>query len=517
MRLWSYFKKSANQFPTHTALWVNEINYSYAQLEGYANELAKLVNSDAEGEFVGILAHRSIHAFAGILGAAQSGKAYVPLNPGFPENRLAQTMHQSGMTILLASPEYADLAERLCAISELGIRLVVADFSESMCTIITNKVIGGTERKSELTPSEPSRYAYMLFTSGSTGVPKGVPVSQRNVAAYIDSINRQFNFTPQDRFSNVFDLNFDLSVHDMFISWSNGASLYCLSERDVLTPAAFIKRHEISCWFSTPSTLLVMDRLRQLKQAGFPSIRLSLFCGEALHESLALKWQDAAPNSQLCNLYGPTETTIAISGYAIDPDQPISRNGILSIGKVFDQHSFKVVDQHLNEVTEGEQGELLLSGPQVVEGYWNNPELTSRNFVLRENKIWYRTGDLVAQQPDGSLFFFGRIDFQVKIQGRRIELTEIDFVIADLADTSSVVTVVLENKHGRKLLISCIASTTSFGQEKLDDIAHGCRSKLPTYMIPENILIFDTFPLNSNGKTDRKELTRWVAEKLNLT
>lgn len=516
MTLWSYFKKSAQQFPTRTALWVNEVHYSYKQLEGYAIEFSKQLNPDSEGEFVGILAHRSIHAFAGILAAAQSGKAYIPLNPGFPENRLIQTMRQSGMTTLIASPEFADLAEKLCEASELGIQLVVADFTESTCTIITNKVIGVTERKSELTPSEPSRYAYMLFTSGSTGIPKGVPVSQNNVAAYIDSINQQFAFTPQDRLSNVFDLNFDLSVHDMFICWSNGASLYCLSERDVLTPAAFIKRHEISCWFSTPSTLLVMDRLRQLKQADFQSIRLSFFCGEALPESLALKWQDAAPNSQLCNLYGPTETTIAISSYTIVPDQPISRNGILSIGKVFDQHTFKVVDQNLNEVTEGEQGELLLSGPQVVDGYWNNPELTKRNFVLRDSKIWYRTGDLVTQQPDGSLFFFGRIDFQVKIQGRRIELTEIDCVIAELADTPSVVTVVIENKHGRKLLISCIASASPLGQEKLDDIVRGCRSKLPTYMIPEDILIFDTFPLNSNGKTDRKELTRWAAQKLNL-
>jgi amino acid adenylation domain-containing protein len=287
--------------------------------------------------------------------------------------------------------------------------------------------------------------AYLLFTSGSTGVPKGVAVSQSNAVAYMEYAAKRFGIHGRDRCSQNFDLTFDLSVHDLFTCWDAGATL-CPYAEQTLTPATLVEEKKLTVWFSVPSVAMFASKLGLLEPGAFPTLRWSLFCGEALSSSLAAAWQAAANNSILENLYGPTEATIAITYYrwdsATSPAECV--RGLVPIGWPFDGQQVCAVNEDLAPVPFGESGELCLGGSQVTRGYLNDPEKTAKSFVRLKHtgdQVWYRTGDLVRQDERGCLFYLGRRDFQVKVNGYRVELQEIDLVLREAARTELAVAI----------------------------------------------------------------------------
>jgi acyl-CoA synthetase (AMP-forming)/AMP-acid ligase II len=234
-----------------------------------------------------------------------------------------------------------------------------------------------------------------------------------------------------------------------------------------------------------------------------------LFCGEPLPVAYAQLWQEAAPNSVLESLYGPTETTIAIAGYrwdpAVSPQQCL--NDIVPLGKVFAGQRFRIIDRERNPVRDGDCGELCLSGSQVSSGYWNDSSKTEEQFIelaAGEPDRWYRTGDVVKQDESGCLHYLGRIDHQVKVRGRRVELQEIEAVLRRACGTGDVVSVPWPAKDGTAEGVTAFVS----GVRALN--RHGvltyCRRFLPEYMIPRDIYVLDSMPLNLNGKVDRKRL-----------
>jgi amino acid adenylation domain-containing protein len=356
---------------------------------------------------------------------------------------------------------------------------------------------------------DPKSIAYLLFTSGSTGQPKGVPISHSHVCAYVQYTCDRYAVNEDDRFSQEFDQTFDLSVHDMFVCWERGACLYCVPERAVMAPAKFIRDNALTMWFSVPSVVGALTKLRLLQPNSLPSLRFSLFCGEPLPSPYAQAWSEAASNSILENLYGPTEATIAISNYRWDGRQSQQEclNGIVPIGKVFQGQKARIVDENRQPLTPGAVGELCLSGSQVTTGYWNNPEKTRDQFIHMpgaEDALWYRTGDLAKQDENGCLFYVGRIDHQVKIRGHRVELQEIEEVVRKACGSSQVVSVPWPVRNGSGDGVVAFVS----GLESLDygHIAAYCSGVLPEYMVPKKIYLIAEMPLNVNGKIDRQKL-----------
>ncbi len=357
--------------------------------------------------------------------------------------------------------------------------------------------------------AEPEQtIAYVLFTSGSTGVPKGVMVAPENVRHFVSVMVDRYGITETDRFSQTFDMTFDLSVFDMFVAWECGACVCCLPEAELIKPGRFIQEAGLTVWFSVPSTGLFMRRLGMLKPGRYPTLRWSLFCGEPLPMVVAGEWSQAAPNSIVENLYGPTELTIACMFYRWDasrsPDE--CRFGIVPIGEAYPGMTPLVADAELQEVAVGAEGELLMTGPQVSLGYIHDEEKTAAAFVVPPGRhdLYYRTGDLV-RRPDTNepMVYLGRIDNQVKVGGHRVELGEIEETLREASGVDAVVALGWPRTEAGAAAITAFVGDSDVN---VDAVRRQVSERLPSYMVPRRIHAIAEIPLNANGKFDRKAL-----------
>ena len=374
-----------------------------------------------------MFASRSVDAFAGILGILLRGHGYVPLNPRFPALRNRDMLERARCRVLLVDPEHLDAAREMTEGLAKPPALLPIHAEESEEDVV-------------LPAGGPDTPAYLLFTSGSTGRPKGVLVRQANVAAFLDGIAARYDLDETDRLSQLFDLTFDLSAFDMFAAWQHGACVCCPGAGQLLRPADFVREAGLTVWFSVPSAAMFLERLGGLRADMFPTLRLSLFCGEALPAELADAWAAAASNSTVENLYGPTEATIACTAHRWERNARPGANGFVPIGDPIGATVTQVVDEQLDEVAPGEPGQLLLGGPQVVEGYWDDPAATARSFVtMQGDGRGYLTGDRVVRPKAGApLEYLGRLDSQIKILGHRVELEEVEAVLREEAHADAI-------------------------------------------------------------------------------
>ena len=429
---------TAEQFPQNTGLWVDGQAYSYQEMVASGLAIAATLQSliTAPGN-CGILAYRSAVAYQGIWGALFAGCCYVPMNPRFPVIRNQAALQSADCKILIVDQRSEDAARELLQKAEQPLTVLLPEHKllPEWCQGSQHQFLCQGQLKPANDWQQPdvvSRYAYLLFTSGTTGKPKGIAITHENVMAYAQTILASFDLTSDDRFTQMSDLTFDLSVHDLVSAWSVGGALYVVPETALLCPADFVKRHELTCWNSVPSLLGFIKKFGKMKPGAFPCLRYSFFCGEALPIALAKEWQAASPQGQVVNLYGPTEATIAITALTLTPDLP--EQGNMPIGHVFANQDIAVVNAEGKLVTQGEEGELWLGGSQVADGYWQDPERTNNAFIEKtfsgyNAKRWYATGDIVSIDSRFGLLFHGRKDFQVKINGFRVELGEIESVI----------------------------------------------------------------------------------------
>jgi amino acid adenylation domain-containing protein len=520
--LCSGFFSRAAETPGRAALDVDGQILAYGELARRAGAIAATLLEHAQGDgplLTGVLAHRTATAFAAVLGTLARGHGYVPLNPAFPPARIRAMVERSGCEAVIV--DSAATANISALLEGLGRELLLVlppgeDVEACARQWAPHRVVGVNEPAASEFPEplavRPDDPAYLLFTSGSTGIPKGVAVTHANVRTFLDAIAERYDFTEDDRFSQTFNLTFDLSVFDMFGAWERGACVCCPSDKSLLNPADFIRRSAITVWFSVPSIGLFMKRLGVLKPASLPTLRWSLFCGEALPEALAREWGEAAPRSTVENLYGPTEATIACTAYRWDPQHSSDESelGIVPIGRSLGAMSTLVAGDGLREVPVGEPGELLLSGPQVVEGYWHDDEATARAFVSVDGRPYYRTGDRVRRPDgDGPLLYLGRLDDQIKILGHRVELGEVEAVIREETGIDAVAAV------GWPKLSTGAGGIAAFVADTDVDVAalrERLGTRLPGYMVPREFRLLAELPLNANGKWDRGALIRLLEE-----
>jgi amino acid adenylation domain-containing protein len=517
------FLNSADQYASRPALYVEGQEFTYSELREKAMSISAAIARNEQGRqpLAALLACRSVTAYAGILGILGSGRGYVPLNPKFPLERTRTMLHLSGCETLIVGREAVSQLPGLLGDQNRPLRVILPDTTRDgrlASELPQHRVVFANDvpKAVEFPPSakiDPHAIAYLLFTSGSTGIPKGVPIHHTNVRSYVEYICDRYQVTHEDRFSQEFDLTFDLSVHDMFVCWERGACLFVVPERSVMAPAKFIREHRLTMWFSVPSVIGLLSRLKLLSPGAFPSLRYSLFCGEPLSANYAQFWQAAAPRSAIENLYGPTETTIAITHYRWDAERSPSEcvNGVVPIGWPFKGQRVCVTDQNHKPVFPGGSGELCLSGSQVTTGYWNNPAKTQEQFIrLPETgeSSWYRTGDVARQDEKGCLFYLGRIDHQIKIRGYRVELQEIEAVLRKLCGSDQIVSLPWPVQNGiADGVVAFVAGTTMLD---LNRILSATSELLPDYMVPKNIYTLQELPLSPNGKVDRGQLSKFL-------
>jgi amino acid adenylation domain-containing protein len=490
----SRFLRSAAKFPERPALEVAGARLTYRELHRRALGIARLLleqDPGTAGQLTGVFASRSVEAFAAILGVLLRGHGYVPLNPRFPLLRNRDMLERAGCRVVVVDPQHLDAARELAAqLPEPPLLLVPPDAEPAGEVALPS---GGPE-----TP------AYLLFTSGSTGRPKGVLVRQVNVAAFLDAVAARYDLNETDRLSQLFDLTFDLSAFDLFAAWQSGACVCCPEAGQLLRPSEFVRESDLTVWFSVPSTAMFLERLGGLKSGMFPALRLSLFCGEALTAELANGWAAAAPNSIVENLYGPTEATIACTAHRWQPGSASGANGYVPIGEAIGTTETRIVDDGLREVAEGEAGQLLLSGPQVVEGYWDDAAATGRSFVtMLGDGHAYLTGDRVRRPLGGGpLEYLGRIDSQIKILGHRVELEEVEAVLREEARAEAIAVGWPLTPSGAAGIVAFIASASVDTVQ----LRRALSERLPDYMVPRELRLVGELPLNANGKRDRKAM-----------
>lgn len=449
------FAKTAAAFPDNNALFINGVYHSYSALLELAQKICSDIPQDPRYRRIGIVCNSDVYTYASILAVNLYGAAYVPLNAAFPPVRNQGIIRQCGLELILNSGE------------------------NEWTGLHADEMDAQTE-------------CYILFTSGSTGEPKGVPVPAENVRHFFNYFLREYDFSEKDKFLQVYELSFDVSVFSFFMPLLLGACCYVLPEEGIkpVKIIDWLKKYEISVLSMVPGVLKYLEQY--LPEIQLPALRYSFFSGDALLHALAVKWKRCIPNAALHNFYGPTETTIVCTRYVFDEvaSSAESINGIVPLGTAFPGMEFILVDEKGESV---EKGELCFSGTQVIAGYLDKNE--SRFFGFR-GKRYYKTGDLASVNENGNLIFHGRNDAQVKINGYRVELGETEHAIRNATGKDCAV-FYKENK------LVAFVETAAINEQQLREEL--CQT-LPEYMIPKRFVTVEKFGLNANGKVDRNAL-----------
>ncbi|MCO8146563.1 amino acid adenylation domain-containing protein [Rhodovulum tesquicola] len=501
--------RHARDTPDHPALDVAGEVWTYAEIAAVAWSIARDLPQAEPGKaqpVTAIMAHRHASSYAAILATQIRGHAYVPISVRQPTERNAAILRASGATRIvvgdLASDRYASI---LRAAPDLALTRI--DCGDRRA----DHALPGTVPPPEsVLPVTTDRVAYILFTSGSTGTPKGVLVPAEALEAYLEAATALLPVAQGDRFSQTFDQSFDLSVHDIFLCLTRGATLVVPSETDLRAPGPWVRDKRITHWFSVPSLAAQMRLQGALQPGAFPDLKSSLFCGEVLPLALARDWAAAAPASRLENWYGPTEATIACASHPVSRTDLAAMDADVPIGRAFPGMDLRVLGPDLADLAPGEPGELFLSGRQLAFGYLSDPGRTAAAFVtLPDGTRAYRTGDRAVVGPDGAVRFLGRSDNQIKLRGYRIELGEIEAALRAAADGRNALALAWPNGGGEVRGIIAVLE----GEFDRDTLTARLQRVLPEYMLPSAIHALALFPRSSSGKVDRKAVAEVIAAR----
>ncbi len=489
MQLVTSLQNSIKKYDNRNAFFINGIFYSYFNLAETISRIRKAVqlNTLESEKNIALVANDDLETYASIIALWFEGKAYVPLSPETPKDRNENIIHQAQIKTIIDSsnkplfPEY---------------------------NLIESKKLSSTPI--DLIPKNTSNQelVYILFTSGTTGQPKGVPITRANLTGFITAFEEmRLDINETDRCLQMFELTFDLSVMSYLIPLLCGACIYTIPKDKIKYSYIFELMDEQKLTFS----LMVPSMLHYLRpyfnEIDAPDMKYSLFCGEALPLDVTEEWSKCLPNAKIYNVYGPTEDTIFCTSYAFTGTaKNKSHNGVLSIGKAMEGTFTIIVDENNQVLSFGTNGQLCLGGVQLTPGYWNNEEKNKEAFFYIDYKEkqtrFYKTGDLCYLDENGDIMYVGRLDNQIKVQGFRIELSEIEFHAKSFLGKINAVAIAIADAVGNTE-IGLVIESKEFNTTLLYDYM---KEKIPAYMIPKRTEFTDKFALNANGKTDRNKL-----------
>ncbi|WP_414544489.1 amino acid adenylation domain-containing protein [Nostoc sp. CCY0012] len=488
------FEAQVERTPEAIALIFNDSTITYQELNAQANQLANYLRAIAQALLlkqiaikpemrVGVCIERSPKTIVSILAILKAGGVYVPLDPGYPQERLTFMMEDARLSVLLTQQSLN---------IQPGERTTVVNLDQEWENIAQHSDTNPTQVVT------PDNLAYIIYTSGSTGKPKGVLLEHRGLCNLATAQIQAFKVEPHSRVLQFASLSFDASISEIFMTLVAGATL-CLANTDDLLPGTnlwrLLRDRAITTLTLPPSVLAV------LPAEELPDLQTIIVAGEACSADLVARW---ATGRRFFNAYGPTETTVcATIGECSDTqNQP-------SIGRAIANTQVYILDRHLQPVPIGVPGELYIGGIGLARGYLNRPDLTEEKFIPNpftqdSQERLYKTGDLARYLPDGNIEFLGRIDHQVKIRGFRIELGEIETILRQHPDILTCVVTAYEDNSNKRLVAYIVPrNNITINQQQLKDYL---KKHLPDYMVPSALMILETLPLTPNGKVDRKAL-----------
>lgn len=464
------------------------------------------------GDRVGIYVRKSIDAVAAQLGAMKAGAAYVPVDPSAPAWRCAYILNDCSVRAAVIEAQYRAAFED--EIAKLGGKipaLIALDGAGGGNPLRTALERLDAERKAPATgtiDSAPDDLAYILYTSGSTGKPKGVMLTHRNALAYVDWLSDTFELRDTDRFSSHAPFHFDLSILDLYLCFKHGGTLVLIGSEAGREPAGLAKLiadRRISIWYSAPSILSVLAEFGKLERYDHGALRIVFFAGEVFPVKYLRLIKNLWKGPRYVNMYGPTETNVC-TWYEIPEHVPDDRTDPYPIGKVCANLEGKVVDENGRDLPPDAEGELCISGPNVLQGYWNLPEQTTRAFLVDTKGVrWYRTGDIVVLDASGDYVFVGRRDRMVKRRGHRVELGEIEAGLYRHDRIREAAVIARPDTDGGVRIRAFIAMKAGH-QGSIIDLKRFSAENLPASMVPDDFVFLDSLPKTSTDKTDYQRL-----------
>jgi len=474
------------------ALCIKSVFYTYGDLMNAISSIRVQIKEqiDDQQKRVGLVTNDDLHTYASVLALWFEGKSYIPISSDTPIQRNLFILEQTNSVTILDSSEEEN------------------ELSNKVKTIFTNKLLN-TRLVEPVVEVLEEDLAYILFTSGSTGLPKGVPINFKNLNTLVESIeaDKDHQILPKDRCLQMFELTFDFSLVTFLLPLLYGACIYTVPKDQIKYFYIYklIVEAKLSYLIMVPSIIHYLRPYYDEICANDDGY--CCFGAAPLQLDILQEWKKCIPNATIFNSYGPTEFTVTTTYYSFEqnPD-PRTRNGIVSLGKVLKDVQAIIVDEELNILNNGLEGELCLAGNQLTSGYWDNEEKNKTSFFFKthngELKRFYKTGDLCVKDKDDYLIFIGRKDFQVKIRGYRVELSEIEFYAREFFPKLDLQAIDFINNLGNTE-IGLVIQSKSF---ETKDFLIYIKNELPDYMAPTQICFIDEFPLNTNGKIDRKKI-----------
>ena len=500
--------ESAERYPDRLAVHARGHSMTYGDLHAASSRLAHLLRERGvtRGDRVGLWLPKSVESVVAMLAVLKAGAVYVPLDPHAPVRRVEGIVRNCALRALITT------GERLRSLGPLDLA----------CAVL---VSGGAQADGEVpwaaldafgTAPPPevgveTDLAYILYTSGSTGQPKGVMLTHRNALTFVDWCAATFDIRPDDHLSNHAPLHFDLSVFDVYNALGAGATVSMIHEEIAVFPqrlAALIEERGITVWYSVPSALVYLLLHGDLGRHHFDRLRLVLFAGEVFPVKYLRQLARLLPRAELYNLYGPTETNVC-TYHRVDRSR-LPGLERLPIGRACANTETLVLDAGGRRAGPGQTGELYVRGPSVTPGYWGDPDATRRALVSDPfephlGQRWYRTGDLVTFDERGEYLYLGRRDSQVKSRGYRIELGDVEAALyAHPAVVEAAVIAVPDPEIGSRL--RAFVALGAGESVTAGALQSHCAGLVPRYMVPEAIALRPSLPKTSTGKTDRTKL-----------